>query len=86
LFRDSKSVDPNKLVHIFRAKHKLDDVVKHYGSEEAAYRAIEAAADAVVKAQGLSGQFEVVVSIAGVGVTVRGMVVNGVTRIGTAWK
>ena len=34
------AIDANKLHHIFdAAKHGLDDVVTHFGSQEAAYRA-----------------------------------------------
>ena len=43
------AVDANKLHHIFDfAKHGLDEVVSHFGSQEAAFRAIEAAAQHVV--------------------------------------
>lgn len=39
-----------------------------------------------VVAKGLSGQFEEAINVGGTSVTVRGAVVNGVVKIGTAFK
>jgi hypothetical protein len=49
------------------------------------YNAIEAAAAAEVSQQGINGLFQIVVNVGGQMVTVRGIVINGVVRIGTAF-
>jgi len=46
--------------------------------------AYEAAATAAAQQQGINGVFQIVVSVGGQQVTVRGIVINGVVRIGTA--
>ena len=40
----------NRIVHIFQQKHNMDSVVTHYGSKEAAYRAISRAANRAYRA------------------------------------
>ena len=77
-------VGANKLVHVFgKAAHNLGGLVQAYGSREAAYLAVERAAQAAVTAGNIAGRFEVVVTVAGHQVTVRGIVINGVMNIGT---
>jgi hypothetical protein len=79
--------DANKLNHIFgNARHGLDGVVNNLGSQQAAMNALQQATEAAVQQQGLTGVFETTVQVAGETVTVRGNVVNGVVRIGTAFK
>ena len=82
--------DPNKRIHIFRKLgHNLEPLIRQYGGEEAAFRAIEEAVNLafakgniVVDAIGLYRQeFDV----GGNFVTVSGAIVGGVARIGTAW-
>jgi hypothetical protein len=58
-------------------------LVEKFGSQEAAYDALEAAAQQQVKGAGL---FEQGVNVDGVNVTVRGNVINGVVEIGTAFR
>lgn len=87
----SRAVDPNKLNHIFgKAVHNLDDVVSAAGSREAAFGAMERGAQSALDAGKLTtdsrGLFETVVNIGGVDVSVRGAVVDGVARIGSAWR
>jgi len=53
---------------------------------EAAFRAIDAAADAAVKAQGITEIYkDIDVSVNGIRLLVRGRVVDGVTQLGTAF-
>jgi hypothetical protein len=81
---------PNKRNHIFaNPDHNLDALVQHYGSEEEAYRAI---VDTVNRAQqdgklstNRRGLYEQVFDVGGYPVMVRGRIVNGLVRIGTAW-
>jgi RHS repeat-associated protein len=78
----------NKAEHIFGeknlAKHGLEDVLKSFGgNKEQAFQAIQKATSEAT--QGTSGTFEKVVQVAGENVTVRGSVVNGAARIGTAF-
>ena len=86
----SKSVtkiDPNKISHIFdQAKHGLQPLVNQFGSKEAAFQAMQKATEAVVKSKGITGVFEITVKVGTETVTVRGNVLNGVTKIGTAFK
>jgi RHS repeat-associated protein len=84
----SSSVDPNKLNHIFgKAQHNLSALEAAFGgSRQAAYEALQRATQAAVNSQRLTGVFEVVVRVGGSDVTVRGKVVDGVARIGTAYR
>lgn len=80
-------VDVNKLNHIFgQAKHKLDDFVAALGSREVAYDALQKGTQAAVGAQKITGKFEIKVVVNGFAITVRGIVVDGVARIGTAFR
>ena len=60
--------------------------MKQAGSQEAAYQAIQHAAEGAVKAQKFAGVFETTVKIGTETITVRGNVVDGVVKIGTAFK
>ena len=82
--------DPNKLHHIFdNPQHNLDVLVRLYGSKAVARRAIIEAVDRVFRAGDLAvssfGRFWQVFDVRGYRVTVRGRVVNGVARVGSAW-
>lgn len=79
-------VDVNKLHHLFgRESHNLAQVVTEFGSREAAYASLKTATEAAVKAKGITGTFKMVVQVGGSQVTVRGNVVDGVLKIGTAY-
>lgn len=80
-------IDPNKVSHVFgQSKHNLDGVVKTFGSPEKAFVALQKATQTVVKNQGINGVFETAVKVGGETVTVRGNVIDGVVKIGTAFK
>jgi hypothetical protein len=83
----AKGIDPNKLNHIFGdPAHNLGPVVEHFGSQEVAFHALKSTTEAALKSQGLAeGTFRIVVDLAGAQVSVRGAVVNGAVRIGTAF-
>ena len=77
----------NKINHIFgKAAHNLGVLVQHFGTEAKAYAALEEATTQHVVAKGITGTFEEVVSVGGTNVTVRGAVVNGAVKIGTAFR
>ena len=79
--------DFNKLHHIFgRAKHELDGLVEEFESQRAAFEAMQEAAENMVKSKGIAGgRYEETVRVGGQLLTVRGEVVDGVVRIGTAF-
>jgi hypothetical protein len=82
--------DPNKRNHIFaNPTHNLDALVRHYGSEEEAYRAIVDAVNQAHQDGKLStnerGLYKQVFDVGGHPVMVHGKIVNGPVRIGTAW-
>jgi hypothetical protein len=78
--------DARKLSHIFgNAAQNLGPLVSACGSEQAAANALQAATEAAVQSQNLTGVFQTVVGVAGQQVTVRGAVVGGAVKIGTAW-
>jgi hypothetical protein len=81
------ALDPNKLHHIFdNPAHNLGPVVQLFGGSQAAtFCAIKSATEAAVENQGLIGRFETVVEVGGTHVTVRGAVINGSVKIGTAF-
>ena len=77
----------NKLKHIFgKSVHKIDDIVKEFGSQENAFQAMQEATQAAVKSKNLTGVFEVTVRVGRQDVVVRGKVIDGVAKIGTAFK
>jgi RHS repeat-associated protein len=80
----NRGIDPNKLHHIFgKSEHGLDKLVAQFGSEAAAYRAVEKAVQRIAKDRGLEGIFETTVKVGSEYVVVRGKVINGIVRIGT---
>ncbi len=77
----------NKLTHIFgKGAHNLAGLVSQFGSEEAAFDAIVKGTEAAVQQQGLTGVFETAVKVGGETITVRGAIVDGLVKIGTAFK
>lgn len=74
---------PDKLSHVFDPKHNFGPLVETYGSEAGAMEQKVRRLDGA----GLlsSGVFEVTTQVGGQSVVVRGAVVNGVARIGTAF-
>ena len=66
------------------AKHKLQNVLNMFGGDKVkAYNAIERAT--AQRMSGQAGTFQTVINVGGTNVTVRGAVVNGLTRISTAF-
>ncbi len=79
-------VDPNRLNHIFgQTRHNLGGVIQTFGTREAAYEAIRSATQTLASSGRIQGIFETVVQVGGHNVTVRGRVIDGVVRIGTAF-
>jgi RHS repeat-associated protein len=79
-------VDPNKLKHIFgQERHNLGGLVKSFGTEEKAFNAIQQATEAAVRSNQMKGVFEASVRVGAQTVTVRGSVINGAVKIGTAF-
>lgn len=76
------ATEGNKLDHIFAAKHGFAGLVQQFGSREAA---VQAMLDALKGVTPASGTFEEAINVGGQTVVVRGAVVNGVTKIGTAF-
>lgn len=77
-------VGANKLVHIFgKEAHKLGGLLQRFRTQEAAYLAVERATQAAVVAGGITGKFEISVKVVGFNVTVRGVAIDGIARIGT---
>lgn len=72
------------MLHIFASKHNLGPIVSQSGSE---INAIKRMYLSISQSGQLpaAGNFEIVTTIYGYSVTIRGAVVNGVTRIGTAF-
>lgn len=81
-----KGLDPNKLKHLFgQERHNLSGVVKQFGSEEKAFNAIQQATERAVGSEGLKGVFETTVKVGTETITVRGNVIDGAVKIGTAF-
>jgi hypothetical protein len=81
------TVDPNKLNHIFgKAEHNLEAVINEFGSEQNAFKAIQQATQSAVRDQGLKGVFETTVKVGSETITVRGNIIDGIAKIGTAYK
>lgn len=75
----------NKINHIFnKAEHKLGDFVESCGSNRKAFDKLEHAFKKVAKGRS-DGVFEASINIDGFNITVRGSVVNGLPKIGTAF-
>ena len=79
--------DANKLYHVFRSDHILmQKLVARYGSQQAAYKVLQQAVVKALEQEGkLAGPYEVDVVVGGMRVTVRGVIIDGVVRIGTAF-
>ncbi len=82
--------DSNKRHHVFgNPDHNLDVLIQECGSEEAAGRAIVAAVNQAYRDGSLvvdsNGRYRQVFDVGGNPVTVRGRIVGGVVRIGSAW-
>jgi hypothetical protein len=78
------AADANKLNHIFgNPEYHLESLVQALGGEVEAYQAIQTTTSE--RTQGIAGNFEVTVSVGGQNVTVRGIVIDGAARIGTAF-
>ncbi|HXO11822.1 MAG TPA: hypothetical protein VN871_05600 [Mycobacterium sp.] len=73
---------PSKLDHIFAAKHNFDTLVQQFGSREAV---VQQFLNALKGLTPQSGTFEEQIVVGGQKVMVRGAVVDGVTKIGTAF-
>ena len=83
----SKDINPNKVHHIFGdPDHNLDDLVKEFGDESNALEAIRDAAEQAVKKKGITQQFEETIQVGSRQITVRGTVIDGDVRIGTAFR
>ncbi|UNK44215.1 hypothetical protein MNO14_14420 [Luteimonas sp. S4-F44] len=75
----------NKIHHIFsQSRHNLGGLARSLGGEVKAFRAIESA---TVKSVDVSkaGRFETIVKVGSEQVTVRGNVIDGQVKIGTAF-
>ena len=76
--------DPNKLIHIFgKAQHNLGALLTKFKTPEDAFNAVLQTTQSAANAGAISGTFQSVVSVQGLNITVRGIVVNGVVKIGT---
>ena len=77
----------NTLHHIFgKAQHNLGGYLTSFGGNQAsAFAALESATARALGANAAAGTFETVVVVNGFQITVRGAIVNGVVRIGTAF-
>jgi hypothetical protein len=84
----SGGLDPNKLKHIFgKPEHNLGNFLKKFGGDqEKAYKALEGVTQKYVNINNITGNFkDIVVNVNGIDITVRGTVINGVAKIGTAF-
>jgi RHS repeat-associated protein len=81
------TVDPNKLNHIFgKQQHGLGNFLKQFGGDQTkAFNAIQQAIQQHVTSKGITGVFEQVVNVGGTSIIVRGNVIDGIVKIGTAF-
>jgi hypothetical protein len=83
---DQSSLDyattPSKLDHIFAAKHNFGPLVEQFGSREAVVQQFLNGLKGLTPG---SGTFEQQIVVGGQKIIVRGAVVNGITKIGTAF-
>ncbi len=76
----------NKLNHLFgKVGHNLGSLVDEFGGQANAASAMQSAIQAHVSSNNLVGAFEQVVRVGSQYVTIRGRVIDGVARIGTAF-
>ncbi|WEK13211.1 MAG: RHS repeat-associated core domain-containing protein [Candidatus Microbacterium phytovorans] len=73
---------PDKLDHVFHPKHNFGPLIEKYGSKEAALEQIVRSMDGSLPT---SGKFEITRQIGDQTVIIRGAVVDGIPRIGTAF-
>ncbi|MEM7110684.1 MAG: hypothetical protein AAF519_20815, partial [Bacteroidota bacterium] len=73
--------DPNKVKHLFPAKHNLGPLVNKLGGQQNTVRAVLNAANGKLPASGLFR--DIPVRVGGQTVFIRGNVINGVPRLGT---
>ncbi|MGH6836361.1 MAG: hypothetical protein ACREC9_12635 [Methylocella sp.] len=80
-------VDANKLHHIFdNPEHPFGDFVSQYGSEEAAFRAIEDATRKALQEQHITGKYRIEIEVGGRRLIVKGNVLeDGTVKFGTAY-
>lgn len=84
---DSSSVNRNKIAHIFgQPKHNLGLVVNYFGSEEKAFKAMKETIQSKADTGEIDGRYEETVRLGPCDVTIRGKVIDGTARIGTAWN
>lgn len=80
-------IDPNKLHHIFgKPGHHLDVLLKDFGSQSSAFRAVERAFNDVAgeyTTDQLKKGVQIVVD--GIKITVQGNIVNGKPRVSDFW-
>lgn len=79
-------VNANKLWHIFgKAAHKLGGLLQSFGGNQtAAFNAVQNATVAALANAGVtSGTFQITVTVAGMKITVRGIIQNGIVYIAT---
>lgn len=69
-----------------KAQHNLGPLLDKYGGNQvSAYVAIQNAAQEQIIARNITGVFEETINVGGQLITVRGNVVDGVVKIGTAF-
>jgi hypothetical protein len=74
----------NDLHHIFdNAGHGLDGLVDQYGSQQGAYSAMQQAVRSQIGST--TGVFSGAFNVGGTQITIRGNIINGIPRIGTAF-
>jgi filamentous hemagglutinin len=73
----------NKIGHVLgESGHNLGGLIQRFGSAERAFVQIQNGVDSLSLS---AGQFETTIAVGGVNVTVRGIVLDGVARISTAF-
>ncbi len=80
-------VDANKLHHIFEKQGRdLESLISDFGSQEAAFEAIENATREVVRTEEISGKYQIQITVGHHKLTVRGNVMpDGTVKIGTVF-
>jgi hypothetical protein len=83
----NKTSEKNKLNHIFGKKqHNLGGFLKSYGGNQSkAYNALNKATQKYVEKNKVKGVFTKTIKVKSYKITVRGKVVNGKAKIGTAY-
>ncbi len=79
--------EDNKSGHLFnKQKHNLGNILERHGNDPIrAMRAVQSETQKVISNRGIIGLFEEKVKVEGIEITVRGRVIDGVARIGTAF-